>query len=218
LAGMEFELSAQGLGVTAIEAVFGELLFFRQADVTVGFAFDPANVVDAFDVLQEGADALEAIGDLDGDGVEVDTAALLEVGELGDLQAVEKDLPANAPGPKGRGFPIVLFKANVVLAEIDADGFEAAEIDGLNVGRRRLEDDLILKVLVEAVGIFTVAAVSGAARWLDVGDAIGRGAEDTEEGFRVHGAGTDFGVVGLLEDAGLASPELHELEDEILKG
>ena len=32
------------------------------------------------------------------DGLEIDSATLLEVGELGDLKTVEKDLPTDAPG------------------------------------------------------------------------------------------------------------------------
>ena len=34
----------------------------------------------------------------------------------------------------------------------------------------------------------------------------------------MHGAGTDFDVVGLLEDATLAIPVVHQLQDEFLEG
>ena len=104
-----------------------------------------------------------------------------------------------------------------MVAQVDADGFEAAQVQILNVGGRGLQDDLILKVLVEAIGIFAVATVGGPTRRLHVGDAIGRGTEHAEEGFRMHRAGADFGVVRLLEDAALMVPVMHELEDELLK-
>ena len=104
-----------------------------------------------------------------------------------------------------------------MLAQVDADGFQAAQVQILNVVRRGLEDDLILKMFVEAVGIFAVASVGGPTRGLDVSDAVGSGAEDAEKGFRVHGAGADFGVVGLLEDAALAIPIVHQLQDELLE-
>src|SRR5271165_5132174 len=141
---VELEFGAQGFGVAAVETVFGELLLFGETDVAIGLAGDPANVVDALDVLQEGADALETVGDFNGDGVEIQAAALLEIGELGDLQTFEQNLPPYAPGAEGGRFPVVFFEADVVFAEVDADGFEAFKVDGLDVGGRGLEDDLIL--------------------------------------------------------------------------
>src|SRR5215471_3694570 len=73
-------------------------------------------------------------------------------------------------------------------------------------------------MFVQAVGVLAVASIGRPARWLDISDAIGSGTEDTKERFRVHGAGANFGVVGLLENAPLVSPEVHEFENEILKG
>jgi len=70
------------------------------------------------------------------------------------------------------GDPSCLFELNVVLAEVDADGFEAAEILIDDVGRRGLQDNLQLLVLVEAIGIFAVASIGGTAAWLYVGDAV----------------------------------------------
>ncbi len=110
------------------------MFFFGQADLAVGdfpaglaifrWLDGPDDVVDGIDVLEEAGDALEAIGDLAGDGVEVHAAALLEVGELCDLEAVEHDLPADAPGAADGPLPVVFFELDVVLAEVDADGFE----------------------------------------------------------------------------------------------
>ena len=214
---MQFKLRAQRLGVASIETVLGELLLFRQADLPVGLVLGPADVVDALDVLQERADAFEAVGDFDRDGVQVDAAALLEVSELGNLQTVEQHLPADAPGAERGRFPVVFLEANVVRAQVDADGSEAAEVQILNIGRRGLQDHLILKMLVEPIGVFAVATVGGPTGWLHVADAIGCGTEDAEKSFRVHGAGADLGVVGLLEDAALLVPVMHELEDKFLK-
>ncbi len=72
-------------------------------------------------------------------------------------------------------------------------------------------------MLIEAVGILAVSAVGGTARGLHVGDTVGLGAEDAEKSFRRHGAGADFDIERLLQDAALASPELLQFEDEFLK-
>ena len=68
---MELKLLADGCGVAAVETVFGELLLFGETDIAVGFVGGPAEVVDALDILEECADAFEAVGKFDGDGIEV---------------------------------------------------------------------------------------------------------------------------------------------------
>ena len=116
--------------VGLLEVVDGELQLVLQANLAVFHgtpigADDPDDVVNAIDVLQEGGDALQSVGQLGGDGIEIDAAALLEVGELGDLQAVEHDLPADAPGAERGRLPVVFFELDVVLAQVDADGARA---------------------------------------------------------------------------------------------
>ena len=105
-----------------------------------------------------------------------------------------------------------------MLFEIDADGFEAAEILFEHVIGRRLQDDLELLMLVEAVGIFAVAAVGGAAAGLHVRHFIRFGAEDAQEGFGRHGAGADFEIMRFLDDGATVGPVVLQLEDCVLKG
>ncbi len=85
---MQVKLAPDGDGVATIETVLGELLLFGEADIAVGLVSGPAQVVDALDVLEECADALEAIGEFNRDGIEIDSAALLEVSELGNLKSI----------------------------------------------------------------------------------------------------------------------------------
>ncbi len=63
---------------------------------------------------EEHGDALQAVGDLGADRLELEAARLLEVGELGDLHAVEHHLPADAPRAERRRLPVVLLEAQVV--------------------------------------------------------------------------------------------------------
>src|SRR5712664_2384743 len=123
---VEFEFGANGGGIAAIKAVLGELLLFHEANVAVGFVRGPAQIVNALDALEECADALEAGGEFYGDGVEVDPADLMEVG---DFEAVEQHLPPNAPGAERRGFPVVFFEANVMFLEMDSDSAQALEVE-----------------------------------------------------------------------------------------
>ncbi len=94
--------------------------------------------------MEEGADALQPVSQLDRDGVQVDSPALLEIGELRNLESVEQDLPTYPPSTQGRRLPVVLLKANVMLLQIDPDGGEALQVNVLHIHRRGLEDDLKL--------------------------------------------------------------------------
>src|SRR5712664_3867529 len=76
-----------------------------------------------------------------------------------------------------------------MFLEMDSDGPKTLEVEILDINRRRFEDDLKLRMLVQTIGIFAIAAVGGPTTRLDVGDAIGIGAKDTEKGFRMHRAG-----------------------------
>ena len=215
---VEIEELPEHLDVGKLEVVFRELILVLKADLGVFDAGSPFDVVNAFDVLEEGNQALESIGELGGDEVEIEAAALLEVGELGDFEAVEHDLPADAPGAEGRGFPVVLFELDVVLGEVDADGFEAAEVLIDDVGGRGLEDDLELLVLIEAIGVFAVAAVGGAAAGLNISDTIWFRAKNAQKCFGGHGAGADFEVVGFGDNAAAVGPVFFEGEDGVLEG
>ncbi len=145
---VQFEFGSNRSRIAAIKAVFGKLLLLHQTDIAVSLVRGPAEIVDALHALEKRAYALQSVGKFDGDGIEVDAAALLEVSELGDLQTIEQNLPADAPRPEGRGFPVVFLKTNVVLLEVDADGAEALQVDVLHIDRRGLEDHLKLGMLV----------------------------------------------------------------------
>src|SRR4029434_3584655 len=99
------ELRANSFGIAAVKAVLRELLLFSEANVAISPVSRPAQIIAALSTLQKGADAFEPIGKFDGNGIEVQAAALLEVSELGDLETVEQNLPADTPGAERRRFP-----------------------------------------------------------------------------------------------------------------
>ena len=59
-------------------------------------------VVDVVDLLQKHADSFETIGDLAHDQRQLDTADLLEIGELRHFHTVDPDFPAQTPGAQRR--------------------------------------------------------------------------------------------------------------------
>ncbi len=187
------------------------------ADVAVLYSGRPLDVVDAVDALQEGGQAFQSVGNFRRDQIEIDASDLLEVSELRDFEAVQHDLPAYAPCSERRVFPVVLFELEIVLAEVDADRFEAAHVLVDHVGGRGLQDHLKLHVLVEAVGVVAVTSVGGTAAGLHVGGAVRLRPERAQEGFGAGCARADFDVVRLLDDAAAVAPIALEVENDFLK-
>ena len=188
----------------------------HREDAVVGLHLAPGEVVEVVDAVQEHADALDAVGDLRGHRPAVHARHLLEVGELGDLHAVQHHLPAHAPGAQGRGLPVVLLEAQVVLAQVHAHGFQALDVEVLDPGRGGLEDHLHLQVFVEAERILAIAPVGGAPGRLHVGHVPGPGSQGPEEGERIHGAGALLQIIGLADEAAAIGPEALQSEDELL--
>ena len=154
----------------------------------------------------------------DRDGVNLDTAHLLEVGELRNLHAVQPDLPAKPPGAERRALPVVLDEADVVICRVDSNSLKRVEVELLGVHRRGLDEHLELIVVLQAVGVLAVAAVSGTAARLRIAGAPSAGAERAERRGGMEGAGADLRVIGLHDDATLGAPVLLELQNDVLEG
>ena len=216
------ELLAHEVDVRDLEVVGRELALVLEEDVAIGHGsairqVAPRDVIDRVHALSVHGDALEAIGDLDRHGVDLDAADLLEVGELGDLHAIHPHLPAKAPGAKRRALPVVLDEAHVVLGRVQANGCERPKVEVLGVDRGRLEEHLELVVVLQAVGVLAIATVSRTAARLRIAGAPGGGAKRAQERGSVEGARTNLGVVRLHDGAALVSPVVLKGEDHVLE-
>src|SRR6185437_7414483 len=110
--------------------------------------------------------SLEAVGDLTRDRPAVEAAHLLEVGELGDLHAVQPYLPAETPRAQRRGLPVVLDEADVVHQRVEAERAQTPEIQIQDIEGRWLDDHLELIVVLQPERILAIAAIRGPARGL----------------------------------------------------
>ena len=217
------KLLTHHLDVGDLKVVGAGLALVLQEHVTVGHGravgqVAPHQVVDGVDALGVHGDTLQAIGDLDGHGVDLDAAHLLEVRKLRDLHAIEPDLPAKAPGAERRALPVVLDKADVMVVGVQADGGQRTQVELLGVDRRGLDEHLELIVVLHAVGVLAVAAVGGTAAGLCIAGAPLGGTERAQRGRGMEGTGTDLGVIGLHDDAALLAPVLLEAQDDVLEG
>ena len=204
---------AQAGDIGDLEIVFAMLEFFLVPDFAIGDVFAPGFIPDGGGVVEGDQDAFETVGDFDRNGIEGYATNLLKISELGDFLPVHPDFPAQPPSGDGRLRPVIFDKSNVVLARVDADGFERVEVELLRVAGIGFQDNLKLGVLLEAIWVLAVAPIIGADGGLDIGNAPRLWSEDAQEGGGVHCPRANLGVVGLGDGAAVCCPELLELED-----
>ena len=217
------EVPEQHRGVGMLEIVPGIFLLGLQedlaiADLIVALAAVEVKVVDVVDALHIHGEPLEPVGQFAGDRRAFNAADLLEIGELRDFHAVAPALPAEPPGAEGGAFPVVLDEADVMHQRVDADGLKGAEIKFLKVWRVGLQDDLVLVVVLQPIGVLAVAAVFRPTRRLHIGGVPALGTERAQGGRRMERARADFHVVGLQDDAALVGPIGVQRQDQPLKG
>ncbi len=217
------KLLTHHLDVGDLKVISSELALILQEHVAVGHGravgqVAPHQVVDGVDALGIHGDTLQAVGDLDGHGVDLDAAHLLEVRKLRDLHAVEPNLPAKAPGAERRALPVVLDKADVMVVGVQADGGQRTQVELLGVDRRGLNEYLELIVVLHTVGVLAVTAVGGTAARLRIAGAPPAGPSERSSGCSMEGTGTDLGVIRLHNDTALFSPVLLETQDDFLEG
>src|SRR5262245_31964938 len=216
------EMLQQDFGVGVLEIEARILLLGLQEHVAVGqlaLILSPieVEVEHAVDTLHVHGEPLEAVGDFARDGIAVEAADLLKVGKLSDLHAIAPHLPAQAPGPQGRALPIVLHEADVMELGVDANAGQACQVKIDEVVGRRLHDDLELIVVLQAIGIFTVAPVLRPARGLHVGGIPGLWTQGTQCRCRMKGARAYLHVIGLQDRAALLSPVLLQAQNQVLE-
>ena len=115
----------------------------------------------------------QPIGQLARNRAAVMAAHLLEIGELRHFHAVAPHFPAQPPGTQRGAFPVILDKADIVQAGVDADGLQRPQIQVLHVGRRGFDQHLELVVMLQAVRVFAIAPVRWPARRLHIGRSPG---------------------------------------------
>ena len=162
LALVGVEDAAQCLDIGDIKIIAAMLNFIAEHHIAIIDAIQPVDFPSRFFPLQRQHDALNAVSDLNADGVEVHAARLLEIGELRDLLPIQPDFPAQPPSAQSRRLPVVLDEANIMLALIDAQRLQRSQIKLLRIARIGLEDHLILVILLHAIRVLAKAAVIGA--------------------------------------------------------
>ena len=216
--GVRTEQLLVGGDVRVVQVVAAHLVLGLPEDLVVADAGRVGDLLEVVDTLQRHDDAFDAIGDLDRNGIQHQPPGLLEVGELGDLETVEPDLPAQAPGAERRRGPVVLDESDVMRVHVDAERLEAGQVHLLGVARVRLEDHLELGVGLQPVRVLAVPRVVGSDTGLDVPDGPRLRAEDAQHGGGVGGASTDLGVERLDDHRSTLGPESLQGQQHVLHG
>ena len=152
------------------------------------------------------------------DRIEVHAAALLEVGELRDLQAIEHHLPADAPRSQRRRFPIVFFELDVMLPQGQSPArpsdsrYSSCTFSG---GGFRITCSCMC--LNNRFGFSPYRPSAGRRDGCTYATLYGFGPKHSQKRLRRHRARADLNVVRLLKNAPSFSPKALQLEDQFLK-
>ena len=160
---------------------------------------------------------LQTIGQLARNWVAVVATDLLEICELRHFHTVTPHFPAQSPSPQSRAFPIVFDKADVMQGHINANGFETAQIELLQIRRAGFDEHLILVIMLQAVWIFSIAAIGWTARWLHIGRSPGLRTQSPQRGGRVKRASTHLHIIGLQNGAALLGPVGLKAQNNLLE-
>src|SRR5690606_16982161 len=114
--------------------------------------------------------------------------------------------------------PVVFDEAHIMHRGIDADAAQRFQIQVLDILGIGLQCPLRLIVVLQAVGVFAIAAIGRATRRLNIGGVPGLGTHGSQEGGSVEGTGAHFHVVGLQYHAALLRPVALQGEDQVLEG
>ena len=146
------EAGEQEVHVGIFEVIGGLLHFVLMEHVAVGGftqrAIAPDQIVNAVDTLDIHSQTFQTVGDLAGDRLTLQTANLLEVGELRDFHTVQPHFPTQPPGAQRRVFPVVFDEANVVDGRIHTQLFQRPKVQLLDIIRRGFYHHLELIVVL----------------------------------------------------------------------
>lgn len=201
-----FEMAQQHLGVGHVEIPARVFFFGLLEHVAIGQRDRRLRIVErhvhhVIDRQNIHRQTFQTIGQLARDGAAVVAPDLLEIGELRHFHAVTPDFPAQPPSAQRRAFPVVLDKADVVQAGVDADGLKAAKVQLLQIGRAGFDQHLVLIVVLQAVRVLAITPVGGTARGLNVCRGPWLCAQRPQGGCRVECARAHFHVIGLQDGA-----------------
>ena len=102
------------------------------------------------------------------------------------------------------------------LLGVEADRAQRLEVELEHVGGLRLQDHLVLEVVLEAHRVLAVAPVERPDHRLEVRGLPRLRPEAAQEGRRVHRPGGDLGVVRRQQHAAVVGPVLLERQDDLL--
>ena len=105
-----------------------------------------------------------------------------------------------------------------MLDGINAYGGQRLKIERLHVRWARLEDNLILMELAQAVGVFAITPVGRSSRGLNIGGPPRLRAKRAQNRRWMQRACPDLHIIRLQDDAPLIRPIGVQFQDDVLKG
>jgi len=128
------------------------------------------------------------------------------------LAAYEEDIRVRIEGFESvstQGYKVIAHEIEPGVIYQDSNiTVEAFQVNILNIIGRRLQDYLILEIVLHPVGILAIAPICWPSTWIRYSHAPGLRTKHPQEGAGAHRGSTFFQVEGLQHDASLLVPKL----------
>ncbi len=100
---------------------------------------------------------------------------------------------------------------------IQPDLADRAQVKLLHILGRRLQDHLVLVIVLQPVGILAIAAIGGPAGGLDIGRVPGPGPQGSQGRGGMESARAHLIVIGLQDQAALPRPIVLQGQNKVLE-
>jgi hypothetical protein len=98
-----------------------------------------------------------------------------------------------------------------VLQRIYAETFQAFQVDILNIQRGRLQNDLVLVIVLKPVGVLAVTAVRGPPGRLYIGDIPGIRPKGPEKSGGIERSCPHLKVIWLSQETSILRPVIMQI-------
>ncbi|MNQ98991.1 hypothetical protein D3C85_1147110 [compost metagenome] len=147
---IHIEQREQHLGIGYLERIFGMLEFRVLEHITVSNSIYPFQIEYVLFLLNVGSKTLHTVGNFHSYRACLNSANLLEVGELGNLHTVKPYFP------------------DVMLQSVYPKCLQAVQIDLLDIVRGWLNNDLKLMMLIQPVRVLPIPSIRRSPGWLHI--------------------------------------------------
>lgn len=217
------EMMMKSIGVGNLKVVEGILMIGLKEKIKIGeFIVELEKIeIKVIEIVKEmkiNGKKIKKIGKLKGKRRKLNEEEMMEIGEMRELNEVEKELKEKKKGEKSRDLKVVLKKEKVMKSRVEEDGIEGKKIKIMKVWRRRIDEKMIMIIMMEKVRILEIEEIFRKERRMKIGRIKGIWKKRKKSSRRMESKGEKLNVVRLKNGEKVLRKVIMESKDKKMKG